>query len=171
VPIRAPSAQFAAAFRERVAAGLLFGAPHPRSSYRVVELRSDVLRVSAADTSTAIHVGLNELEIRFDEASSVRFQVRYWRWASYVLGLGAALGLVGIVLLLTLDVRTYIADHATARLPGLSLDQNVGVAWAMALVWGFAWPWCLIALHKRPLRRLVERLIGEVDARAAGARS
>jgi hypothetical protein len=42
----------------------------------------------------------------------VRFQVRYWRWASYVLVLGAVLGLVGIVLLLTLDVRTYIADGA-----------------------------------------------------------
>jgi hypothetical protein len=36
----------------------------------------------------------------------------------------------------------------------------------MALFWGFAWPWLLIALHKRPLRRLMNQIIVEVDAAA-----
>jgi len=30
----------------------------------------------------------------------------------------------------------------------------------------FVWLWLLIALHKRPLRRLVERIIREADAQA-----
>jgi hypothetical protein len=49
-------------------------------------------------------------------------------------------------------------------IPGLSIEQHVLVAWAMVVFWGFVWPWLLIALHKRPLRRLIERLIAEVDA-------
>src|SRR5262245_43029793 len=80
------------------------------------------------------------------------------------LGLSAVLGLIGLVLLLTLDVRGYIEDDATARLSGLSVDENLGIAWIMVVFWGFVWAWLLIALHKRPLRRLVERLVREVDA-------
>ena len=72
---------------------------------------------------------------------------------------------IGIVLLITLDVRGYIAGHSASRLPGLSLDQNVGIAWLMVLFWGFIWPWLLISLHKGPLRKLITRLIAEVDTR------
>lgn len=167
VAVRSSAVQFVAAFRRRVAAGLLAGRPHPRSNYRVVEERVGVLRVRAADYWTAISVGLNELELRLPSSGSVEFKVQYWRWARYALGLGAVLGLFGLALLLTLDVRGYIARNASARLPGLSIDQNLGIAWVMVLFWGFAWPWLLIALHKRPLRRLVERLVREVDAEAA----
>ena len=63
------------------------------------------------------NAGLNELELRFPKPGSVQYRVRYWRWASFTLGLSGILGLVGV-------------------------------------------------LHKRPLRRLVARLISEVDARA-----
>jgi hypothetical protein len=62
------------------------------------------------------------------------------------------------------------AHREQARLadsPGLSLDQNVAVACGMALFRGFAWPWILVAMHKRPVRRLMERLIADVDAEAA----
>jgi hypothetical protein len=51
-------------------------------------------------------------------------------------------------------------------LPSLSVDQNLLVAWFMVLFWGLVWPWLLIPMHKRPLRRLVVRLITEVDAQA-----
>jgi hypothetical protein len=132
-----------------------------------VEEGAGLLRVRAANYRTAINVGLNELELRVASHGSVHFRVQYWRWASYVLGLGSVLGLVGLVLLLTLDARGYIARHATARLPGLSIDQSLGIAWVMVLFWGFVWPWLLIALHKRPLHRIVERLVREVDAEAA----
>ena len=112
------------------------------------------------------NVGLNELELRFQKPGAVQYRVRYWRWASFTLGLSGILGLVGVLLLLVFDVRGYIARHEVTMLPGLSIDQNLFVAWAMVIFWGFTWPWLLIALHKRPLRRLVARLISEVDARA-----
>jgi hypothetical protein len=39
----------------------------------------------------------------------------------------------------------------------------------MIMFWGFIAPWFLIAFHKRPLRRLVERLIRDVDRSASTA--
>jgi len=167
VPIRSSAAQFVQAFHYRVAAGLLVGQPHPRSNYRVAEAGPGQLRIHAADWWTAINVGLNDFVLRLPQPGSVHYWVRYWRWAGYALGLSGLLGLLGLMLLLTLDVRGYIARHPTARLPGLSIDQDLLVAWAMVLFWGFVWPWLLIALHKRPLRRLIARLIAEVDAQAA----
>lgn len=165
VAIRSSSAEFAQAFQQRVAAGLLTGQPHPRSRYRVVETGPALLRVHAADWWTALNVGLNDLELRFPHAGMVHYQVRYWRWASSVLGFSGVMGLAGLLLLVTFDVRGYIASHATARFPGLSIDENLLVAWAMVLFWGFVWPWLLIVLHKRPLHQLVARLVGEVDVK------
>lgn len=167
VAVRSSATQFAGAFRQRVAAGLLLGRPHARSNYQIVEDERDQLRVRAADWQTAFNVGLNDMELRLAQPGVVDFRVQYWRWACYAIGLSGILGLIGLVLLLTLDVRGYIERQPSARLPGLSIDQNLLVAWAMVLFWGFVWPWLLIAVHKRPLRRLVAALIAEVDAVAA----
>jgi hypothetical protein len=90
--------------------------------------------------------------------------VRYWQWAQYAIGLCGALGLVGIALLLSFDVREYIRY---SMVPGLSIEQNLVIAWVMVLFWGFIWPWLLIAMHKRPVHRLVKNLIADVDAGAA----
>ena len=169
VPIQSSDAQFLDAFRRRVAAGLLTGHPHPRSNYVVAEGAPGRLQVRAADWWTAINVGLNELELRVAQPASVQYRVRYWRWAAYALGLSGILALVGLVLLLAFDARGYIARHMDTMVPGLSVDQNLLIAWGMVVFWGFVWPWLLIALHKRPLRRLVARLIAEVDAQAAVA--
>jgi hypothetical protein len=152
------------AFTQRVAAGLLTVSPHPRSNYRVVEASSDRLRIEAADWWTAINVGLNEVELWFPHAGSVRYRVRYWRWAWYGVGLCGLLGVAGLALLVGFDARGYIASHSSAQLPGLSIEQNLAVAWTMVLFWGFVWPWLLVAMHKRPLRQLLTRLITEVDA-------
>lgn len=165
VPIRSSAAQFLQAFQQRVAAGLLLGGPHPRSNYVIAEAGPSQLRVQAADWWTAINVGLNELELRLLQRGTVHYRVRYWRWARYALSLGGILGIIGLVLLLTLDVRGYIARQPTSRFPGLSVEQNLLIAWTMVLFWGFVWPWLLIVLHKRPLHRLVARLVAEVDAR------
>jgi len=166
VTIRSTAAVFLAAFRQRVAAGLVTGHPHPRSNYVVVETGHGHLRLRAADWWTAINVGLNELELQLPGDGIVHYRVRYWRWALYALGLAGGLGLIGLALLLALDVRGYIVRHPTTMLPGFSIGQNLLIAWGMVLFWGFVWPWLLIALHKRPLRRLVGRLIAEVDAQA-----
>jgi hypothetical protein len=168
IPIRSSATHFLAAFRRRVTAGLLSGRPQPRSNYVVADGASDRLRIRAADWWTAFNAGLNELELQ-PQPGLVHYQVQYWRWAGFALGVGAILGLIGISLLLTVDVRSYIATHATSRVPGLSIDRSVAIAWAMVLFWGFVWPWILIALHKGPLRRLIARLIAEVDAQATAA--
>jgi hypothetical protein len=166
VPIRSTPDQFVKGFRERVTAGLLSGKPHPRSNYQVTDANSTRLRVRAADWWTALNVGLNEMEFQFPRQGVLQYRVRYWRWAGYVIGLSGVLGVVGLILLLTLDVRGYIDRQGVGWFRGLSTDQNLALAWAMVLFWGFVWPWLLIAFHKGPVRRLVVRLVSEVDARA-----
>ena len=165
VPIRSSAAQFLEAFRRRVAAGLLSGRLHPRSNYVIAEGASDRLRVRAADWWTAFNVGLNELELE-PRPGVVHYRVRYWRWAGYALGVSAILGLIGLLLLLAFDARAYIANHPASQVPGLSIDQSVAIAWSMVLFWGFVWPWLLIAMHKRPLRDLIARLIADVDTQS-----
>jgi hypothetical protein len=163
VAIQSTPPKFLESCRQRVTAGLLAGHPQARSHYEVSDVGPTHITIHATDWPTAFNVGLNELELQLSRQGSVHYQVRYWRWARYALALGAALGIVGVVLLLSLDVRGYIGRYSTSRLPGLTVDQNVAIAWFMALFWGFIWPWLLIPLHKRPLRGLVERLITEVD--------
>jgi hypothetical protein len=161
-PIRSPASEFLLAFRRRVEAGLLSGIPHPRSNYRISHASTGHLHVRAAGWWTAINVGLNELDLEVATKGRVSYQIRFWRWAVYCIGLGAALAAIFIGLFSVLDLRAYIEERSV-RIPGLSIDHHVLLAWAMVIFWGFVWPWLLIALHKRPLRRLVERLIAEVD--------
>jgi hypothetical protein len=166
VPIGAARQAFFEAFQRRVAAGLLTGRPQPRSNYAVVEAGSGRLSVHAADWSTATNVGLNELELEIRQEGLVHFRVRYWRWAVYGFALAAAIGVMLLAALAFLDVRSYLSRHPSSMLPGLSLGQNVALAWLMAVFWGFVWPWLMIPMHKKPLRGLVARLIADVDANA-----
>jgi hypothetical protein len=168
--IRSKPDEFVKAFERRVEAGLLTGRPHPRSNYRSLHMGPEQLHISAADWLTAINVGLNEVELQA-APGSVRYQVWYWRWARSVLLFSGSLGVIGLVLMQMLDIRSYIASHRASMISGLSVDQNLQLAWSIVVFWGFVFPWLLIALHKRPLRRLVARLIGEVDsANASGER-
>jgi hypothetical protein len=111
-----------------------------------------------------MNVGLNEVELQTSEAGRLQYTVRYWRWAIYALGLSAGLAATLLAVFFAMDLPAYIERHPAGMIPGLSIEQHVLVAWAMVVFWGFVWPWLLIALHKRPLRRLIERLIAEVDA-------
>jgi hypothetical protein len=164
VSIQSPADRFIAAFRQRVVAGLLTGRPHFRSNYVVADAGPDRIEIRADDWQTAINVGLNTVQLRHVHPSTISYRIQYWRWAQFVLGLSTALGLVGLVLLLTLDVRGFIAGYLSSMIPGLSIDQNLRIAWLMVVFWGFVWPWLLIWLHKRPLHGLITRLIAEVDA-------
>ena len=169
VRIRSDPAEFVRAFRQRVTAGLLSGKLHPRSNYVVTQAGPDRLQVRAADWWAAINVGLNEIDLQLPKQGTLHYQVHYWRWASYALALSGLLGLIGLLLLLTFDVRSYIA-RSPGMPPGLSVDQNLFIAWAMVIFWGFVWPWILILLHKGPLHRLMARLITEVDAEGSVGR-
>ncbi len=171
--IRAQARAFIAAFVQRIEAGLLRGTARWRSNYAVTRADADGLKFRAANWWTAMNVGLNQVELIVASDGRVRYGIRYPRWAGYGLALCGGLGVVLIAFLLTYDVRGYIVQHPESAFPGLSTDQNIAIAWAMALFWGFAWPWILIAFHKRPLRRLMEQLIAEVDAvaiKGAGTR-
>ena len=163
VPIHSGGEAFLAEFKLRVDRGLLSGKPHPRSNYVVSHSAPGRLQVRAADWKTALNVGLNDLDLDIPRPGLVSYRVRYRRWGSYVLLLCGALGLAGIALLLTLDVRGYLARHPGQAIPGLSIDQNLLVAWAIVIFWGFLWPWVLIALHRQMIHKLVRRLITEID--------
>jgi hypothetical protein len=167
LPIRSPASAFLEAFSRRAESGLLTGRPQPRSSYVVTAAPDGGLRVRAAGWSTAIAVGLNDLELRPTQSGGVHYRLEYWRWTCYAVGLCAVLGGLGLTLLLAFDARAYITNNPSSQFPGLSIEQTLRMAWAMALFWGFAWPWILVALHKRPLRRLVARIVAEVDASVA----
>lgn len=169
VQIRSNPNGFVQAFEHRVQAGLLTGRAHPRSNYRALRVGAEQLHISAADWLTAFNVGLNEVELQA-VPGSVHYQVWYWRWTRFVLLFSGGLGAIGLMLLQILDVRTYIANHPGSMIPGLSVDHNLQVAWSLFVFWGFVFPWLLIAMHKRPLRRLVERLIADVDSKDASER-
>jgi hypothetical protein len=124
------------------------------------------LRFRAADWPSALNVGLNDVELSVAGDGRVSYRIRYPRWAGYVLGLGALLGLALIVFLLAFDMRGYIARHAGSMVPGLSAGRTVALAWALAVFWGFVWPWILIVLHKQPLEELMDRIVADVDAAA-----
>jgi len=171
VSIVTPVAEFTSAFQRRVEAGLLSGRPHPRSRYIATPKAAGQLHVSAADWWTAVNVGLNEVELGMSEAGRLHYEIRYWRWAAYVLGSSAGLAAIMVAVLLAMDLPDYLGPHPAGTIPGLSPDQHVVIAWGMVVFWGFVWPWLLIALHKRPLRRLIERLIAEVDQGAQTGRT
>lgn len=164
--IRAQPRAFVVAFVRRLGAGLLTGAPHPRSQYETTREGADHLAFRAKGWWTAINVGLNEVELTVLPEGRVRYAISYWRWAGYAASLCGALGVFFIIFFLTFDIRAYLERHPSSMFPGLSMDQNVAIGWAMALFWGFAWPWILVAMHKRPLRRFMERIIAEVDGTA-----
>ena len=117
-----------------------------------------------------MNVGLNELELELPQKGTVRYRVQYWRWTAFAVGACGLLGLIGLLLILATDVRGYIAESPSRMIPGFSVEQNVRFLWAMVVFWGLVWPWLLVLLHKRPLRRLITRILAEVDAQASAPR-
>jgi hypothetical protein len=154
---------FFKAFRRRVQYGLLTGKPHSRSKYMATLVDANHLTVRAADWKSAINVGLNDMEFEWVGKGKLNYRVRYWRWTLYCVALGAVLAAIGIALVLTFDVRSYLTAAPGRLMWGLSVEQNIMLLWAFIVFWGFVWPWILVALHKRPLHSLVNRLVTAVD--------
>ena len=146
-PIKAPPRSFIEKFVGRIETGLLPGS-RSRNRYRVTQQSGDALSFRAEDWWTAIAVGLNDVQLTGDPGGVVRYSIQYPRWSAYVLILGAVLGIVFVVMMFTLPVT----------------KQTAAIALPIALFWAFVWPWILIAIHRRPLRRTMERVIAEVDA-------
>jgi hypothetical protein len=167
--VNASPATFISAFARRVETGLLPGTAPARSRYRVTDRQDYVVRFEAENLSTALNVGLNSVEINAAPSGTVLYTIGFEKWAGFSVGLGLLIGAALVTVFMTIDLRTYLAQNPSSLLPGLSLDQNVALAWTLTLFWSFAWPWVLIVLHKRPLRGLMNRIIAEVDAAAASA--
>jgi hypothetical protein len=121
VSIASSADRFFHACRQRVAAGLLTGRPHPRSNY-VVSPGHDHVEIRAAGWKTAINVGLNTVVLRYVHPDTIRYRIQYWRWARFAIGLSGGMGLIGIILLLSVDIRRYIADYEV--IPGLSTSST-----------------------------------------------
>jgi hypothetical protein len=153
---------FVRAFARRVETGLLGPG---RSNYAITRLERHGLAFRAADWATALSVGLNDVELTVS-AGQARYAIRYRRWAAYAAALSAVIGVGLAIVFLALDVRDYLDRDVLWLIPGLDTDQHVAIAWSMVAFWGFVWPWILVGLHKRPLRKLMERLISEVDQSA-----
>ena len=164
--IQASSARFISALHERIRSGLLTNQSRQRENYSIVESTPKIIQVRAIGWWTATNVGLNDLNLNFADPGIIHFRLDFWRWSVYCLGLSLALGLGGALTFLMIDIRDYITDHSGSRIPGLSIQQNMYFAWGILSFWALIWPWILIALHKRTLRRLIVRLVGEIDANA-----
>lgn len=165
--IRSEPERFFKGFRRRVGNGLLTGIQDKRSKYVAKLVDADHLSVRAADWKSAVNVGLNDLELEWAGKGYLRYRVRYWRWTLFCVALGALLATIGIAIVLNFDVRGYMMQRTGRTMWGLTIDQNIAVLWAFILFWGFVWPWLLVLLHKRPLHKLVERLVTAVDESAA----
>ena len=164
--VRSTAEQFSTALQQRIARGFILNRPGARQNYELVAPSSLTASVRAANWLTAINVGVNELDLDLSESGKINYRLSYWRWTFYCVGLGAILGLVMIVLFLVLDMRKYIANNPQARIPGLTITQNVNFAWGNIVFWGYIWPWILVGLHKRPLRKLLSKTIAEIDDEA-----
>ena len=158
--------QFDTTLRERVVRGFLGMQPGIRQQYEVIDSDSGERTVRATNWLTAINIGMNHLSLKNAGKGKLTYRLTYWRWTAYCVALGAILGLVMMVLFLVMDVREYIANNPQARIPGLTIDQNVYFAWGNIVFWGFVWPWILVAMHKRTLRKMVAKTISEIDATA-----
>jgi len=155
---------FLSALERRVEAGLLTGHPHPRSRYAITSRGGDRLAFGAENRLTAFNVGLNDVEVVLDTPGRLRYRIEYWRWARYSLGLSAVIGIALCLVFLSIDLPRYMETHPGSTVRGLSVRENLALAWGMAIFWGLVWPWIGIAVHKGPVRRLFERIVAEVDA-------
>jgi hypothetical protein len=164
--IRAEPRAFLSSFAGRIETGLFPGAPASRNMYAVTRRAGDALTFRSTNWLTSFNVGLNDVDLSVSADRRVRYTIEYWRWAKYAILLSGALGVVLIAFFTLFDAGGYLARNPESMVPGLSIGQNVAIGWAMVFFWGFAWPWILIALHKKPLRRLMARLVAEVDAAA-----
>jgi hypothetical protein len=164
VNIASSDAAFLEGMKTRVQAGLLTGKSHWRSRYAIAGNTEEELAFRASGMMTAINVGLNEVTLRTAGDHSLEYSVSYLRWAAYVVGLGACLGIAFVLAFLFLDVEAQIGRYSFVADPVLNRSVGLAFFWILILFWAVVWPWILIAMHRPVARRLLDRIIREVDA-------
>ncbi len=147
---------FIAALGERVRRGLLPVASQRRNRYAVIEESDNELRFRSVGFLTSLNIGWNDVRVRVESAAGgapqIQYKVGYWAWAAYCVALCGVIGIVLIAAFLLFG----------SKLKGQQAGGEV-IFWAMVIFWGFVWPWVLVAMHKRPAARALERLFARLN--------
>ncbi len=125
-----------------------------RNQYVIAEESHQKLRYRATSLLTGAFVGLNDVTLRTDKTpGAVHYSVKYWLWAGYCIGLG-------LVIAAAILVSTALFQFAGSK---ANVHAYPWVFWGSLLFWCFVWPWVLIALHKIWARKMMVRLLDEVN--------
>jgi hypothetical protein len=117
------------------------------------------LRFRSEGLLTGINIGWNDVQVLIDlspetpgDRPKVHYRVTFFNWAAYGAGL---CGFIAICLIAAASVfgRKHLGEYPAAKT----------IFWIMVVFWGFVWPWILVALHKRPAAKALERLLDEVN--------
>jgi hypothetical protein len=150
---------FVKALAERVRSGLFPRASARRNRYAVVNESEWELRFRSQGLLSGINIGWNDVQVQIDmtpEAPGappeIRYRATYSVWARYSVILCAFIG-VCLIAAWSLLGEKYGARYSAAKT----------VFWVIIIFWGFVWPWILVAIHKKPAARALERLFAEVN--------
>jgi len=141
--------------QRRVESGLLVPGSRSRANYVVCEKSPNRIRFMADDFLTAYNVGLNSVVLQRDSPTTVTYHGQFWRWAIYAVV--QALVIATVVLLAVLAVpgaRDQVSSYRGGWI-------YLGVLLAF---FGLAWPWILVALHRRFAARALERIVRQTVA-------
>jgi len=148
---------FVKALAERVRRGVFPRASQRRNRYAVVSESEKELRFRSEGLLASITIGWNDVHVQIDsppqDTPTVCYEVRYFGWARYSVVLCVFIG-VCLIATWSLFGEKYGAPYSGAKT----------LFWVMVIFWGFVWPWILVALHKRPAARALERLFAEVNS-------
>ena len=78
----------------RVHEGLLIRGSRNRANYTVQRADRYDVRFAAADVSTAINIGLNEVRVYCVDGQRIGYSVTFWKWTLYVVILCAVIGVL-----------------------------------------------------------------------------
>ncbi len=142
----------------RVQSGVLPRAPKSRNRYVIGSKTKDRMTFSSSGLWTGISVGLNDVEVHLDKNSippRILYRVKYWVWTQYCVILGLAIGISIIA------SRYYL-------FPGWFAKWGYGqpeffYSYGEIIFWCILWPWILVALHKKPVSKLLKRIFDEVN--------
>ncbi len=147
---------FIPALAERVRSGLFPLSSERRNRYAIVSESDEQLRFRSEGFLASISIGWNDVQVQIDSppdsATRVCYEVRYFAWARYGVILCAFLG-IALIAAWTLLGQRYGAHRSAAKM----------IFWVMMIFWCFVWPWILVAIHKRPAAKALQRLFAVVN--------
>jgi|688.fasta_scaffold26815_8 hypothetical protein len=150
------NSNFISELAERVRGGLFPLASKHRNAYEVIAQSHNTLHFRSSNFWTGINIGLNDVFVKLNQADQVEYTIRYWTWTKYVVVLGIALFLVGVVAI----------TAGPKILPAVwfvEVKRSPWIGISMLVFWGLLWPWGMVAIHKRSVRRCFEQILDAVN--------